>query len=260
MLNKLVVGALFLVVGLLLWQLIEVKSDQADLRAILEDQADLRAILEDQADLRAMLEEMENRPPILINPDPAGVVADDHLENKRVDDLEKRLTGIEEVMLEVQEGLIGLAERENPEQLPDYPLPEASPEMAVQQPAQPRISSQERQALIDSVMNQTREEDTAWSTTTTTMIENTMLDDPALSVGESTSIDCASTLCRIETYVPATLTSLQKNEFQWKLLHALRKTLPTATLQLEQRPDGSQKLVYYMARKGHRLPRGEGEK
>jgi hypothetical protein len=116
-------------------------------------------------------------------------------------------------------------------------------------------SHQERLSLLNDIMIDTREDDLTWSTSTMTMIEETINSNPVLSAADSSLIDCAAAICRIETTVPASLDAFKQLEFQWTMLMALGKELPTSSYQIENLSDGSQRLVLFMGRKGYQLPR-----
>ena len=112
---------------------------------------------------------------------------------------------------------------------------------------------EDRLALMETRMSDTRDDDSVWSTGTTVMIEEKFAQNPALNLAEPTLIDCAATICKIETIISPEADAFQKQEIQWNLLMAFNEELTSSTFQTINQEDGSQKLLLYMGRDGYSL-------
>ncbi len=161
-----------------------------------------------------------------------------------------RLDKIEQVLAQLASELAEVKDRQLYSE-----VPADSSTSEEEKDSSPVASVQERHAYLDSLLETTRNEDVEWSTKTTAKIDEAVQSDPLLSKAEHFVVDCAETLCKIETLVPAALDGFQEQEFQWTMLAAVGQELPTATFQMEHLPDGSKRMVFYMGREGYLLPR-----
>lgn len=121
-----------------------------------------------------------------------------------------------------------------------------------------RPTPQERQAKIndlvnrfESNLNDTSNLDEAWTSSTVAMIDDKFSSIDNLKIAESKNVTCGSSVCKVESVVPADASADEKQNFEFQMLLTFNSELPRATTMQEKLPDGSVKYVHYYTRRGH---------
>jgi hypothetical protein len=94
--------------------------------------------------------------------------------------------------------------------------------------------------------------DTAWSAMATSTIEKAF-QLPELADGKLSTVDCRTTMCRLEISHDKTLELNKRTLFENYLLIRLAKELPIARIQHEDQPETGRTIGYFV-RKGYKLP------
>ena len=120
-----------------------------------------------------------------------------------------------------------------------------------------RISIEARRQIYEDAMAYTTQEDEAWSTSTEVVLEKLILASDELGMAESQRVQCAGSMCKIEVVLPVDMNPYDKDLYTTRMLQAVAGSLPRGTYESTYNPDGSEHVVFYLARKGYGLPNTE---
>ena len=112
--------------------------------------------------------------------------------------------------------------------------------------------STQRKALIASAFA-AEAYDEMWSPNVTSSIEQTF-QSPELIGGRLASVECRTTLCKVEVQHDQNLSPEDRFVFENTLLMSLANELPASTMRQVNSPDGLRTEIYF-AGKGHSLPK-----
>lgn len=168
--------------------------------------------------------------------------------NSRIDQLE--------LMISQLQNQLAASERRAQAELQAVTAANQDETAAVVDHTQQRANKAQRQQQYKELLQTTfasEEEDSVWSSTTHTMIEETLNNNTELAVAKLAARECKSTLCRVEIKYDPGSNSVDQSMAENILLMKLGQALPTSAVRYESDPDGM-RMVAYFAKQGHKLP------
>ena len=191
-----------------------------------------------------------NEPSVpVISDDVTFVALDERI--RKIESLLAALPDKLNALVEAQEQAIELNQAAEQSVTPrESPTPLNRKQMAAERMAKDRQSTLTMEAMLSNPQSV----DPAWSTATEITIDETIRGTPELSVARTFHNQCSDIFCKTTVTLPDNLGALEKDIFNWTLIQKLGEELPSVRYSTIRNSDGTETLVYYFGRAGHKLP------
>lgn len=168
------------------------------------------------------------------------------------DQYDSRFSRLETEISEIKESLALITEMLDEKQGPDITY-EATHSPNIESNNSYRSSREERQQLLETSLGYNTDSNDGWPENTEIEIDRIITGSDKLAAAESQYVQCADKMCKIEVVLPADMDSFNKDFYATELLQSVADRLPRGTYETIFNPDGSQRLVFYLARAGYKL-------